>query len=109
MMREAGGESALDAAARRLERAVAQLEAKVLALAERGQSDGLFDQDRAKLAAELDASHAREKELAVAGAEASAALGRAIAEIRAALGDGGDWAGGGPPDEDLIDEEAEEA
>lgn len=86
MMREAGAESALDAAARRLERAVAQLEARGAVLAQRGEADGLFDQDRAKLAAELDAARAREKDLEAAGAEASAALGRAIVEIRAALG-----------------------
>jgi hypothetical protein len=46
---------------------------------------GLFDQDRANLAAELDEARARERELEAAGAEASAALGRAILEIRAAL------------------------
>jgi hypothetical protein len=46
---------------------------------------GLFDQDRAKLAAELDESRARERALEEAGAEASAALGRAIAEIKQAL------------------------
>jgi hypothetical protein len=46
---------------------------------------GLFDQDRAKLASELDASRARERELEEAGAQASEALGRAIREIRTAL------------------------
>ena len=46
---------------------------------------GLFDQDRANLAAELDEARARERELEAAGAEASEALGRAIQEIRAAL------------------------
>lgn len=80
-------ESALDLAARRLERAVAMLEQR---LAERlkkagAEAGGLFDQDRAKLAAELDEARARERALEEAGAEASAALGRAIAEIRAAL------------------------
>ena len=81
------GENALDLAARRLERAVAMLEQR---LAERlkkagAEAGGLFDQDRAKLAAELDEARARERALEEAGAEASAALGRAIAEIRAAL------------------------
>ena len=47
---------------------------------------GAFDQDRAMLASELDAARARERELMAAGADASAALGRAIDEIRAALG-----------------------
>ena len=81
------GESALDLAARRLERAVHLLEQR---LAQRlkqagAEAGGLFDQDRAKLAAELDHARARERELEEAGAQASVALGRAIAEIRAAL------------------------
>ncbi|RAK59153.1 hypothetical protein DJ021_04725 [Phenylobacterium hankyongense] len=89
MIRDTAGESALDLAAKRLERAVAMLEHR---LAERlktagAEAGGLFDQDRAKLAAELDQARARERELEAAGAEASAALGRAILEIRAALND----------------------
>jgi hypothetical protein len=81
------GESALDLAARRLERAVMQLEQRQ---AERlrqagAEAGGLFDQDRAKLAAQLDEARARERELEEAGAAASQALGRAIVEIRAAL------------------------
>ena len=81
------GESALDLAARRLERAVHVLEQR---LAQRlkaagDEAGGLFDQDRAKLAEELDAARARERALAEAGAEASVALGHAISEIRAAL------------------------
>ena len=85
------GESAIDLAAKRLERAVFLLEQR---LAERlksagAEAGGLFDQDRAKLAAELDEARARERALEEAGAEASAALGRAIGEIRGALnGDG---------------------
>ncbi len=82
-----GGESALDLAARRLEQAVHVLEQR---LAQRlkaagAEAGGLFDADRASLAAQLDEAKAREKELEAAGAEASAALGRAILEIRAAL------------------------
>jgi hypothetical protein len=82
-----GGESALDLAARRLEQAVHVLEQR---LAQRLKSageevGGLFDQDRANLAAELDEARARERELEAAGAEASEALGRAIQEIRVAL------------------------
>ena len=80
-------ESALDLAAKRLEQAVHVLEQR---LAQRMKqagdaAGGLFDQDRANLAAELDEARARERELEAAGAEASAALGRAILEIRAAL------------------------
>ncbi|MGZ3376674.1 MAG: DUF4164 family protein [Phenylobacterium sp.] len=86
-----GGESALDLAARRLEQAVHVLEQR---LAQRLKTagdavGGLFDQDRANLAAELDEARARERELEAAGAEASAALGRAILEIRAALNGAG--------------------
>lgn len=85
------GESALDLAARRLERAVFLLEQR---LAERlktagAEAGGLFDQDRAKLATELDTSRARERALEDAGAAASAALGKAIEEIRSALGQEG--------------------
>jgi len=88
------GDSALDLAARRLERAVAMLENR---LAERvaqagAEAGGLFDQDRANLASELDAARSRERALEEAGAQASQALGRAIEEIRAALGTEG---GGG--------------
>ena len=82
------GDSALDLAARRLERAMSMLESRMadkMAQAS-AAADGLFDQDRAKLATELDASRARERALEEAGAQASEALGRAIAEIRSALG-----------------------
>jgi hypothetical protein len=84
------GDSALELAARRLERAVAMLEQR---LGERlkaagAEAGGLFDQDRARLAAELDEARARERVLEEAGVEASAALGRAILEIRTALNGG---------------------
>ena len=81
------GESALDLAARRLEQAVHVLEQRLAQRLKAAGDDagGLFDQDRANLAAELDEARARERELEAAGAEASAALGRAIVEIRAAL------------------------
>ena len=90
-----GEGNALELAARRLERAVAQLEQKLAA--ERAARPagagpvGLFDADAddkaEKLAAELETARAREKALEEAGEQASEALGRAIAEIRAALGD----------------------
>ena len=81
--------SALDLAVRRLDRAMAMLESRMTdRMAEAGaEAGGLFDQDRARLAAELDAAKARERALEEAGAQASHALGRAIEEIRAALGD----------------------
>jgi hypothetical protein len=81
------GDSTLEIAAKRLERAVFLLEQR---LAERlkaagAEAGGLFDADRASLAAQLDDARARERQLEEAGQEASAALGRAIAEIRQAL------------------------
>lgn len=81
--------SALDLAVRRLERALGTLETRLAsrAAAADAEAGGLFDQDRARLAAELDAARARERALEEAGAQASLALGKAIAEIRAALGD----------------------
>ena len=82
--------SALDLAARRLERALGVLEQRMSErVREAGaEAGGLFDADRARLAAELDASRARERALEEAGAQASEALGRAIGEIRTALGEG---------------------
>jgi len=87
-MQNASDSGAVDQAAKRLERAVALLEQRLASrLSEAGAAaGGAFDQDRAMLAAELDAARARERELMTAGADASAALGRAIEEIRAALG-----------------------
>ncbi|MFC3068206.1 DUF4164 family protein [Phenylobacterium soli] len=81
------GESALELAAKRLERAILTLEQRLAQKLKQAGAEvgGLFDQDRAKLAAELDEARARERALEEAGAEASAALGRAIAEIRSAL------------------------
>jgi len=87
MIRETTDESPLDAAVRRLERALTELEKSLGGRAASGGVDLATEQDRARLAAELDESRARERELEAAGAQASAALGRAIAEIRAALGD----------------------
>jgi hypothetical protein len=100
MMRDPAGESPLDQAVKRLERAVGLLEQRLTGKAARSaDAGGLFDQDAARLAAELDQARAREKDLEAAGAEASAALGRAIAEIKSALS--------GPPAQ--ADAETEEA
>lgn len=79
----------LDVAIHRLDRALGQLELRMSALISEVDSanNGLFDQDRAKLAAELDAARSRERELEIAGSLASQALGRAIADIRAILGE----------------------
>jgi len=81
-------ETALDAAQRRLELAVAKLESRMggLMTTAKAEVGGLFDQDRSQLASELDAARARERELKAAGQEAAEALDKAIAEIRDALG-----------------------
>lgn len=89
-------ESPMDLAVRRLDQALAMLEARVAARLERLPEDengDLFvqaeaNEDRARLAAELDAARTREKALEEVAAEASAALGRAAAEVRAALAAG---------------------
>ena len=89
MSSNAGGEGALELAARRLERAAALLEQRVaqrIAAANAG-AGAAFEEDRARLAAALDAARARERDLEEAGAAASAALAQAIAEVRRALGD----------------------
>jgi hypothetical protein len=125
--------TALDLAVRRLERAVSQLEqrlaakaaeaarAPVVPVAPIGASaePGLFpelfgDDERARLLTELEAAHEREKALEEAGEQASVALGRAIAEIRAALGDeavaNDDHDDDGAPlDDDELFEDPEEA
>ncbi len=83
---------ALEAATQRLDQAVAQLDLRLTDLAARaeGSNGGLFEEDRAQLAADLDVSRSRERDLEAAGLQASVALGRAIADIRAALGEDAD-------------------
>ena len=126
-----GEGNALELAARRLERAVSQLEQKIAAdrtarlaafaaaasaasgaASSAGSDDpGLFDVEAeskaARLALDLEAARAREKALEEAGEQASEALGRAIAEIRAALGDESLITEGVHDDEDDEDEGAE--
>ena len=83
----------IDGALQQLEAAIDRLE---------GRLDGLFDRlethrsrereadalrmDRARLAGDLDAAKARERELRRLADEASEALGAAISEVREALG-----------------------
>ena len=80
-------ESALDQAARRLDRALSLLEQELAGRRAGGEGE-LFDPARSGIAAELERSRQRERELQAAGAEASRALGQAIAEIEAVLGGG---------------------
>ena len=90
--KETAEDDPLEAAALRLERALAVLDGRVKQLAGRaeGNAGGLFDFDRSKLAAELDEARARERELETAGQEASRALGRAIEHIKGALSQAGE-------------------
>lgn len=83
----------LDPAAARLDAALQRLEAALEAhLLRSGNHAALRAEiaalvtDRAKLAEELDQSLAREQELQSLADEASLALGSAIEEVRAALG-----------------------
>ena len=89
MTEEPGANVALDEAIQRRDRAVAQLELRIGAVLTQasGANTDLFEQDRAHLAAELDQARGRERALETAGLQASIALGRAIADIRAALGE----------------------
>ena len=68
-MRDLSGDNAVDLAVLRLERAVSLLEARLgdVMGAVQPNSSGLFDEDRSRLAAELDASRAREQALTEAG------------------------------------------
>jgi hypothetical protein len=86
MIRETAGESALELAARRLDKALSALEQRLSSGGGKAPGD-LFarSDDGDGLAAELERVRTRERDLEAAGAEASAALGRAIQEIRAAL------------------------
>jgi hypothetical protein len=105
--RETGVDGPLDMAAKRLERALATLEGRMVGLQSSADAGGLFDHDRSKLAAELDAARARERELQAAGQEAALALDRAIAEVREVLSAArGDDAIDDEPDSDAIELEA---
>ncbi|MEE2877888.1 MAG: DUF4164 family protein [Pseudomonadota bacterium] len=79
-------------AADRLDTALSRLEGALESLFERAGDPGVVRReleamlaDRARLAEELDASLARERQLQSLADEASEALGAAIEEVRAAL------------------------
>lgn len=106
-----GETSALDLAVRRLDRAVAQLEQRLAArpptpaaVKPAASDPDLFGGEATRLQAELDAARGRERALEEAGAQASVALGRAIAEIRAALGDETGTANDDAPHDDDYEE-----
>jgi hypothetical protein len=91
MSEEPSRETRIDRAARRLDRAATLLGQRLSRRIAEAQAQGgsLIDEDRARLAAELDAARGRERELEAAGAEASQALAAVIAEMQTALGDRG--------------------
>jgi hypothetical protein len=87
----ADAQADLAQAVERMDRALIALETRMRTLkaqSARGEGDP-FDQDRSRLAEALDQAQDREKRLAEAAVEASAALGRAAAEVRAVLNGGG--------------------
>lgn len=83
----------MDEAARRLEGAIDRLEGRLESLFQRLEGSRTHEKeaealrkDRARLASDLDAAKARERELQRLADEASEALGAAISEVREALG-----------------------
>jgi len=83
----------MDEAVRRLVAAIDRLEGRLDSLFERIEGFRAHEKeaealrkDRARLASDLDAAKAREKELQRLADEASEALGAAISEVREALG-----------------------
>lgn len=83
----------LDAAERDLLAAIERLEQRLDGLFERLDARKPLEReaealrmDRARLASDLDAARARERELQMLADEASEALGAAISEVREALG-----------------------
>ena len=83
MIRNAEG--SLEAATQRLTQALETLESKLQTRGEDGASGSDGDGDAEQLRSELNAARERERQLEEAAAEASAALGRAAEQIRAAL------------------------
>ena len=82
--------SPLDAAGRRLERAVIALERKLTTMGPGGLPPEYADTEAATLAIALQQAHARERALAAAAQDAARTLGRAAEEIRAVLAEAGE-------------------
>jgi hypothetical protein len=87
MSEEPSRETRIDRAVGRLDRAATLLGQRIARrVAEAGAQGGsLIDEDRARLAAELDAARSRERDLESAGDQAAKALATAIAELQSAL------------------------
>lgn len=83
----------MDSALQQLEAAIDRLEGRLDGLLDRPETSRRHEReaealriDRARLASDLDAAKARERELQRLADEASEALGAAISEVREALG-----------------------
>ena len=83
----------MDSALQQLEAAIDRLEGRLDGLLDRLETSRRHEResealriDRARLASDLDAAKARERELQRLADEASEALGAAISEVREALG-----------------------
>jgi len=89
MAADGAPESGIDRAIRRLDRVATLLNQRITRRTSHAEAEAgsISDADRARLAAELDAARARERQLEVAGAEASQALAEAITQLRTILGD----------------------
>ena len=79
------GEGSLESATHRLTEALETLEGKLRNRTSDGDSAASDGGDAQQLRSELNAARERERQLEEAAAEASAALGRAAEQIRAAL------------------------
>lgn len=79
--------SPLDAAARRLSAALERLDQKLQARSAAPAAPSGGGEELAAVSAALEQEKARVRELEAAAADASAALGRAAAEIRATVGE----------------------
>jgi hypothetical protein len=93
MILETEKQAEMDGQLKRLEAAIDRLEGRLDGLFERLEAHRTRDReadalrvDRARLASDLDAARARERELQRLADEASEALGAAISEVREALG-----------------------
>ena len=78
-------DSPLDAATQRLTQALETLEGRLQSRPADGEGSQVGNGDAEHLRSELNAARERERQLEEAAAEASAALGRAAEQIRAAL------------------------
>ena len=79
-------EDPVEAAAKRLDTAVAMLDGRLSSVLDEARRSGgsLFEHDRHQLTEDLDQAKARERELRAAGQQASEALARAIEQLRGA-------------------------